>query len=88
MAVSSSSQLWLMQYAILLLTIFVSVATSMDMFLDWKVSTDLEIKPVSPDQPVKIQIIVLLYISIVIIDVNILKLVRLYTNCKIIIFFK
>lgn len=40
--------------AIMLLAFFVTIATSAEIFLEWHVSTDLNLKPVSTDQPVRI----------------------------------
>ncbi|KAI4346469.1 hypothetical protein L6164_007363 [Bauhinia variegata] len=40
------------RFAIALLSVFVTVANSADIFLDWHVSIDLSKKPVSADQPV------------------------------------
>jgi hypothetical protein len=40
--------------AIVLLVLYVTVATSADIFLEWHVSLDFNINPVSTNQPVKI----------------------------------
>ncbi|XP_061362273.1 monocopper oxidase-like protein SKU5 [Gastrolobium bilobum] len=49
---SASPQLELVTCSILLLALFATIATSADIFLDWHVSTDFDLKPVSADQPV------------------------------------
>ncbi|XP_057425014.1 monocopper oxidase-like protein SKU5 isoform X2 [Lotus japonicus] len=46
------SHLELVSCAIVLLTLFVTIATSADIFLDWHVSIDFNLKPVSADQQV------------------------------------
>nr|KYP60682.1 Monocopper oxidase-like protein SKU5 [Cajanus cajan] len=51
-ASSASPQLKLVTCAILLLPLFVTTVTSDDIFLDWHVSADFNLKPVSIDQPV------------------------------------
>jgi len=47
-------QLKLAICAILVLPFLVTTATAADIFLDWHVSTDFNLKPVSSDQPVRI----------------------------------
>lgn len=51
---SAGPQLEFITCVIVLLVLFVTIATSADMFLDWHVSLDFNIKPVSSDQPVEI----------------------------------
>lgn len=51
---SAGPQLEFITCVIVLLALFVTIATSADMFLDWHVSLDFNIKPVSSDQPVEI----------------------------------
>ncbi|RDX84443.1 Monocopper oxidase-like protein SKU5, partial [Mucuna pruriens] len=48
----AAPQLKVVTCAIVLLTFFVTVATSADIFLHWHVSADYNLKPVSTDQPV------------------------------------
>lgn len=49
---SSGLQMKFVTCSIVLLVLFVTIATSADIFLDWHVSLDFNIKPVSSDQPV------------------------------------
>lgn len=51
---SAGPQLEFITCVIVLLALFVTIATSADMFLDWHVSLDFNIKPVPSDQPVEI----------------------------------
>lgn len=53
-APSASPQLQLVTCAILLLALFITIAASADIFLDWHVTFDFNVKPVSTDQPVEI----------------------------------
>lgn len=47
-------QLKLAISAILVLPFLITTAIAADIFLDWHVSTDFNLKPVSTDQPVRI----------------------------------
>ncbi|KAG4997897.1 hypothetical protein GLYMA_10G197300v4 [Glycine max] len=49
---SAGARFKLVTCAIVLLPFLVTIATSADIFLDWHVSTDINLKPVSTDQPV------------------------------------
>ncbi|OIV90604.1 hypothetical protein TanjilG_01685 [Lupinus angustifolius] len=49
---ASNFSLELVTCAIVLLTLFVTIVTSSDIFLDWHVSLDFNVKPVNADQPV------------------------------------
>ncbi|KAG4919437.1 hypothetical protein GLYMA_20G192900v4 [Glycine max] len=49
---SAGDRLKLVTCAIVLLPFLVTIASSADIFLDWHVSTDINLKPVSTDQPV------------------------------------
>ena len=49
---SAGPQLKLVTCAIVLLPFLVTIATSADIFLDWHVSADFNLKLVSTDQPV------------------------------------
>ena len=51
---SAGARFKLVTCAIVLLPFLVTIATSADIFLDWHVSTDINLKPVSTDQPVGI----------------------------------
>jgi len=51
---SAGDRLKLVTCAIVLLPFLVTIASSADIFLDWHVSTDINLKPVSTDQPVGI----------------------------------
>lgn len=51
---SAGRRLELVTCAIVLLALFVTIATSNDIFLDWHVSIDFNVKPVNADQPVEI----------------------------------
>jgi len=50
-------QLKLVVCAIVVLQFLVTAATAADIFLEWHVSTDFNLKPVSTDQPVGIMFI-------------------------------
>lgn len=51
---SSGPQMEAVSCAIVFLVIFVTIATSADIYLDWHVSLNFNINPVSANQPVEI----------------------------------